>query len=71
MAVLARVESNKDEEGCEDASPVYLGREKLALTANTRILVDLHDTHTTTCSSQFPPMSIGSNDQIVVTKSTV
>ena len=71
VTVLARVGSNKEGDCYEDALPVYLGREKLALTANTRMLLDLHDAHTTTCSSQFPPVFIGNNKQMVVANPTV
>ena len=66
VTVLARAGSNKDGNCLEDALPVYLGREKLALTANTRMLLDLHDAPTTACSSQFLPVFIGKHGHMVV-----
>ena len=69
--VLARVGSNEKGPCYEDALPVYLGREKLVMTANTRMLLDVHDVHTTACSSQFPPVFLGKNGQMVVANPTV
>ena len=69
--VLARVGSNEHGPCYEDALPVYLGREKLVMTANTRMLLDIHDAHTTMCSSQFPPVFVGKNGQMVVANPTV
>ena len=71
VTVIARVGSNSEGKCYANALPVYLGREKLALTANTRVLLELHDAHVTTCSSQFPPVFISKNGQVLVANPTV
>ena len=69
--VLARVGSNENGPCFKDALPVYLGREKLVMTANTRMLLDVHDVQTTTCSSQFPPVFVGNDGKKVVANPAV
>ena len=71
VTVIARVGSNSDKKCYANALPVYLGREKLALTANTRVLLDLHDAHVTACSGQFPPVFISKDGQALVANPTV
>ena len=56
VTVVARLGDNRGGKCFRDALPVFLGRERLVLTANTRILLDERDAEGTACSEQFPPI---------------
>ena len=49
-----------------NALPVFLDREKLVVTANTRVLLETHYDHITVCSNQFPPAFVGKNSNKLV-----
>ena len=71
VTVVARLGDNKGGKCFRDALPVFLGRERLVLTANTRILLDEHDVEKTACSDQFPPIIFSKKGNMVTANPTV
>ena len=71
VTVVTRVGDNKDGKCYKDALPVFLGREKLILMANTRTVLSEKDAEVTVCSEQFPPVFFAKDGKSVVANPTV
>ena len=71
VTVIARTGDNVGGKCYRDALPVFMGKEKLLLVANTRMLLDMKDGEITSCSAQFPPLLFSKSGQILTANPSV
>ena len=66
VTVVAWVGDNQEGQCYRDALPVFLGREKLLLLANSRVLVTVPDAERTHCLEHFLPIFFGKGKVMLV-----
>ena len=66
VTVIARNGDNEHGKCYRNAIPLFLGRERMLLTANTRVLMDIRDAIVEPCSTHFPTMIFDKVGNIIV-----
>ena len=66
VTAIARSGDNEHGKCYENAIPVFLGREKMLLSANTRVLMELKDAILTPCSEHFPTVIFDKAGNVII-----
>ena len=71
VTVIARIGDNAGGKCYKNAIPVFMGKEKLLLVANTRILLNKEDVENIPCSAQFPPILFSKDGHVLAANPAV